>query len=200
MCKSYTILSTLERGRKTTPLIKLSVARSASERRVGIASPTLIRRGGGSWLDRFWHDTSARGWHGGGGWRKGGIRIFPSLFSSCLLSRSFSREESEGHEREEWGSGRVLINGWHCAWHVYSGRNPLEPLLPSILFQGGRYSRTRHLPLASRRFLLLRLSFVLLRTLSSLFFISASLVKSSTQILARRATNYAMPTRAGEKL
>lgn len=34
----------------------------------------------------------------------------------------------------------------------------------------------------------------------SFFFISASLVKSATQILARRATNYAVPTRAGEKL
>lgn len=32
------------------------------------------------------------------------------------------------------------------------------------------------------------------------FFISASLVKSATQILARRATNYAVPTRASEKL
>lgn len=48
----------------------------------------------------------------------------------------------------------------------------------------------------------LRLSFILLRTLASLsfFFISPSLVKSATQILARRATNYAVPTRVGEKL
>jgi len=36
--------------------------------------------------------------------------------------------------------------------------------------------------------------------LSFFFFISASLVKSATQILARRATNYAMPTRTDEKL
>lgn len=46
----------------------------------------------------------------------------------------------------------------------------------------------------------LHLSFVLLRTLFSFFFISASLVKSATQILARRATNYAVPARADEEL
>ena len=74
--------------------------------------------------------------------------VFPAVH------RVSSREELEERKREERGSGRVLINGWHCAWHVYSGRNPLEPLLPSILFQGGRrYSRTRYLPLASCRFL-----------------------------------------------
>lgn len=168
MYKSYTVLSTLERSRKAVPLIKLFVARSASERRVGIASPTLIRRGGGSWLDRFWRDTSARltaGW----GWKKSGIRI--PRCSSCSLSRSFSREESEGRKREEWGSGRVLINGWHCAWHVYSGRNPLESLLPSILFQGGRYSRIRHRPLASRRFLLPSILRSSSHALLSLFFL-----------------------------
>lgn len=51
----------------------------------------------------------------------------------------------------------------------------------------------------------LPVAFVLLRALASLsfllsFFISATLVKSATQILARRATNYAVPTRAAEKL
>lgn len=58
MSRSYTALSTLEQGRKAVPLIKLFVTRSANEREE-LAS-TLIRRGGGSWLDRFWHDTSAR--------------------------------------------------------------------------------------------------------------------------------------------
>lgn len=95
--KSYTALSTLERGRKAAPLIKLSVARSASERRVGIASPTLIRRGGGSWLDRFWHDTSAKGWQEG----EGVEEREAYMYSPCTVPRVSSRVLSLAKSRRD---------------------------------------------------------------------------------------------------
>lgn len=62
---------------------------------------------------------------------------------------------------------------------VSPSRFPSRFLPPSILRSSSR----------------IRLSFFLF-----FFFISASLVKSATQILAWRATNYAVPARAGEKL
>ena len=127
--------------------------------------------------------------------RSSSSRIHASLFLSPFKSQRIRVQ------------GRVLINGRHCAWHVYSGRNPFLSL--SILFQGEgaiqswplRLTYLRLFPVSlfpSLFFLPSFLSFFL--SFFFPYFHEFSQKRHANTRGARRPTNYADRRGGGEKL
>lgn len=109
--------------RRATPLIKLFVARSRSERgqnsvvaRYPLPLPCLVAGADLGSID-FGRDTSARDLpaelRGGEVGKKAYVSPSPRRSFSLFFSVPFSREEPEGRDAQR--GGRVLINGWHCA-------------------------------------------------------------------------------------